>query len=210
MKFPGNCPNCNSPVETRMIAVDILINFDWLTFILNTLHIPYFKEVIVMASTCDSCGYKSNEVKGNWLVDDKLQCSRWPNCSTWSENHPQGWKSRGSESRHLEIWNSNCTYSRDRIRFFTWYTRREVWILESFPQECIRFTTVEGLLTGIKDDLLKANPWVVGDSRQPGIKERYAEFIQKLDEVFNLFNLLTSHSCWVLDDLLLWFLMTQA
>ena len=26
--------------------------------------IPYFKEVIIMATNCDQCGYRSNEVKG--------------------------------------------------------------------------------------------------------------------------------------------------
>ena len=25
--------------------------------------IPHFKEVVIMATTCDSCGHKSNEVK---------------------------------------------------------------------------------------------------------------------------------------------------
>jgi zinc finger protein len=29
--------------------------------------IPYFKEVIIMAVSCDACGYKNNEVKGKIL-----------------------------------------------------------------------------------------------------------------------------------------------
>ena len=28
-----------------------------------SVDVPHFKEVIVMATTCDYCGYKSNEVK---------------------------------------------------------------------------------------------------------------------------------------------------
>ncbi len=48
MTFPSNCYNCNVPTPTKMVVVDI----------------PYFKEVVIMAMSCDQCGYKSNEVKG--------------------------------------------------------------------------------------------------------------------------------------------------
>lgn len=37
------------------------------------LDIPYFKEVIVMCTCCDSCGYKSNEVKAGGAVAPKGQ-----------------------------------------------------------------------------------------------------------------------------------------
>jgi zinc finger protein len=47
LSFPLNCPDCESPCETRMKLVDI----------------PHFKQVIIMAMTCDRCGHKSNEVK---------------------------------------------------------------------------------------------------------------------------------------------------
>ena len=33
--------------------------------------IPHFKEVIVMALTCDTCGYRSNEVKSGAGVNEK-------------------------------------------------------------------------------------------------------------------------------------------
>ena len=33
--------------------------------------IPHFKEVIVMALTCDTCGYRSNEVKSGARVSEK-------------------------------------------------------------------------------------------------------------------------------------------
>ena len=48
MKFPTTCSNCHRPGETDMCVVDI----------------PHFKEVIIMSMLCDSCGYKSNEIKG--------------------------------------------------------------------------------------------------------------------------------------------------
>jgi zinc finger protein len=50
--FPGNCSRCNAPSETRMHMLDI----------------PHFKEVIIMATDCDQCGYKSNEVKAGGAI----------------------------------------------------------------------------------------------------------------------------------------------
>jgi len=35
------------------------------------LEIPYFKEVIIMATACDSCGYKTNEVKSGGAISPK-------------------------------------------------------------------------------------------------------------------------------------------
>jgi len=45
--FHGPCPSCTRPCATHMMRVDI----------------PHFKEVILMSTVCDYCGYKSNEVK---------------------------------------------------------------------------------------------------------------------------------------------------
>lgn len=47
MTFPANCSHCNAPSETNMHVMDI----------------PHFKEVVIMATNCQQCGYKSNEVK---------------------------------------------------------------------------------------------------------------------------------------------------
>ncbi len=35
---------------------------------MKVVEIPYFKEVVIMSSTCDGCGYKSNEVKAGGAV----------------------------------------------------------------------------------------------------------------------------------------------
>jgi hypothetical protein len=55
MTFPSTCSACNAPCETRMYITNI----------------PYFKEVIVMASTCDQCGYKNSELKPGGAIPDK-------------------------------------------------------------------------------------------------------------------------------------------
>lgn len=45
--FPASCPGCTRPCATNMKMV----------------HIPYFKQVVLMSTACESCGYRSNEVK---------------------------------------------------------------------------------------------------------------------------------------------------
>ena len=46
LSFPTNCPECNAPAETKMKVTSI----------------PYFKEVVIMATVCEVCGAKTNEV----------------------------------------------------------------------------------------------------------------------------------------------------
>lgn len=45
--FHATCSSCYQPCETHM----------------KTVNIPHFKDVIIMSTVCDHCGYKSNEVK---------------------------------------------------------------------------------------------------------------------------------------------------
>ena len=53
--FPGNCSRCLVPCETKM----------------HMLEIPHFKNVIIMSTVCDACGYKSNEVKSGGAISSK-------------------------------------------------------------------------------------------------------------------------------------------
>ena len=53
--FPASCPGCTRPCTTNMKMV----------------HIPFFKQVVLMSTVCDSCGYKSNEVKTGGEVPEK-------------------------------------------------------------------------------------------------------------------------------------------
>nr|AAA85587.1 ORFS9; Method: conceptual translation supplied by author [Saccharomyces cerevisiae] len=38
---------------------------------MKPVNIPHFKEVIIMSTVCDHCGYKSNEVKTGGAIPDK-------------------------------------------------------------------------------------------------------------------------------------------
>lgn len=53
--FPASCPGCQKPCATNMKMVNI----------------PYFKQVVLMSTVCDHCGYRSNEVKTGGEVPDK-------------------------------------------------------------------------------------------------------------------------------------------
>jgi len=145
MSFPGNCSNCHTPCETRMFALDI----------------PYFKEVIVMATTCDVCDYKSSEVKGGGAISDKGRRI------TLKVTSPED-MSRDilkSETASCEIPEKELHLGRGTLGG--------------------RFTTVEGLLAGIKDDLLKSNPFVSGDSGEQGVRMKFKRFLDDLEELMS-------------------------
>ena len=52
--FPGTCSSCNAPVNTNMKKVNI----------------PYFKDILIMSTACDHCGYRDNEVKSGSAISD--------------------------------------------------------------------------------------------------------------------------------------------
>jgi len=53
--FSGTCPSCAAPLDTMMKKVTI----------------PYFKDIIIMSTNCDRCGYRDNEVKSGSAISDK-------------------------------------------------------------------------------------------------------------------------------------------
>ena len=55
LEFPEICTSCGKPAVCRMKQVQI----------------PFFKEVTIMAVSCDHCGYKSNEVKAGGGIEQK-------------------------------------------------------------------------------------------------------------------------------------------
>ncbi|XP_038861234.1 zinc finger protein ZPR1-like isoform X3 [Salvelinus namaycush] len=54
LTFNTNCPECNAPASTNMKIVQI----------------PHFKEVIIMATNCDDCGHRTNEVKSGGATEE--------------------------------------------------------------------------------------------------------------------------------------------
>jgi zinc finger protein len=54
-QFPASCPGCMHPCTTNMQMVDI----------------PHFRQVVIMNTSCDDCGYKSNDVKTGGEIPEK-------------------------------------------------------------------------------------------------------------------------------------------
>ncbi|XP_050556691.1 zinc finger protein ZPR1 [Spodoptera frugiperda] len=55
LSFPTNCPDCDAPADTKM----------------KVTNIPHFKEVVIMSTTCDYCGHRTNEVKSGGGIEEK-------------------------------------------------------------------------------------------------------------------------------------------
>ncbi|KAJ7293937.1 zf-ZPR1-domain-containing protein, partial [Mycena rebaudengoi] len=53
--FKGVCSSCGHPLDTLMKKVLI----------------PYFKDVLIMSTNCDRCGYRDNEVKSGSAISEK-------------------------------------------------------------------------------------------------------------------------------------------
>lgn len=52
--FDGTCSSCNAPIKTLMKKVNI----------------PYFKDILIMSTNCDHCGYRDNEVKSGAAISE--------------------------------------------------------------------------------------------------------------------------------------------
>ncbi|KAL5531321.1 hypothetical protein ACEPAG_4198 [Sanghuangporus baumii] len=53
--FPGTCSSCGARLDTLMKKVNI----------------PYFKDILIMSTNCDHCGYRDNEVKSGSAISEK-------------------------------------------------------------------------------------------------------------------------------------------
>ncbi|XP_067826922.1 zinc finger protein ZPR1 [Heptranchias perlo] len=145
LQFGTNCPECNAPAETNMKLVQI----------------PHFKEVIIMATNCEACGHRTNEVKSGGATE------------------PLGTKitlritDPSDMSRDL-LKSETCSVSIPELDF-----ELGMGILGG------KFTTLEGLLLNVKELIVEKNPFFVGDSTVPERSNKLREFGQKLDEVIS-------------------------
>lgn len=142
LTFRTNCPNCGSPCDTNMKLVNI----------------PFFKEVIIMATVCDKCGHRENEVKSSGGVE------------------PQG------QLMSLVV-NTPEDMARDVLKSETAGLRIPELDFDMEPGTLGgKFTTVEGLLQDVKNQLSN-NPFFGGDSSQSNMSSRLRDFCQKLDDI---------------------------
>ncbi|KAI5270624.1 zf-ZPR1-domain-containing protein [Aureobasidium subglaciale] len=151
--FPASCPGCTRHCTTNMKMVNI----------------PFFKQVVLMSTVCDHCGYRSNEVKTGGEVPEKG--SR----ITLKVNTPEDLARDVLKSESAALF---CPELQLRVEPGT---------------QGGRFTTVEGLLTNFRKDL-RAQAFglengddeeeirAAADSMQSETKRTWAEFFETLGE----------------------------
>ncbi|KAF9187802.1 nucleolar zinc-finger protein [Haplosporangium sp. Z 767] len=154
LSFPANCSSCNAPSDTKMHILDI----------------PHFKEVIIMSTTCDHCGYKSNEVKAGGPV------------------------SKHGKRIILKIEDLE-DMSRDILKSETCgLSIPEIDLELNSGTLGGRFTTVEGLLRQVHDELSSKVPHESED--QPERRRVFTKFLDNLEKVMSL----EIKSTLILDD----------
>lgn len=148
--FPASCPGCTNPCVTNMKMVNI----------------PHFKQVVLMSTVCDHCGYRSNEVKTGGEVPER--------------------------GRRITIQIENTMdMSRDILKSESCHMACPELDLSVEPGTLGgRFTTIEGLLTNVRDDL-RSNIFDAdastrqGDSMMTEERTRWNAFFDRLDQAIS-------------------------
>ncbi|XP_076927077.1 uncharacterized protein LOC143590505 [Bidens hawaiensis] len=146
MTFPSTCGACSVSCETRMFLTKI----------------PYFQEVIVMASTCDACGYRNSELKPGGAIPAK------------------------GKKVYVSVKNAS-DLSRDVIKSDTASV-----IIPEIDLELTSgtlggiVTTVEGLITKISEALERVHGFTFGDSLEEGRKNKWLDFRTRLTKLLSL------------------------
>ncbi|KAM4587464.1 zinc finger protein ZPR1 [Odontesthes bonariensis] len=141
--FNTNCPECNAPASTNMKLVQI----------------PHFKEVIIMATNCDSCGHRTNEVKSGGATED---------LGTKITLHV----TEPSDMTRDLLKSETCSVSIPELEFEL-----------GMGAVAGKFTTLEGLLKDIKDLIVSKNPFICGDSSTTDRTQKLREFGEKIDKI---------------------------
>ncbi|PPR05553.1 hypothetical protein CVT24_003292 [Panaeolus cyanescens] len=142
--FPGSCSSCGHAIETKMKKVSI----------------PYFKDILIMSTNCDKCGYRDNEIKSGTAISEKgkkitLRC----------------------EDRE--------DLSRDILKSETaGLTIPEIDLVLTHGTLGGRFTTVEGILEQVYEELAE-KAFVSGDSSEDEEKKKFQQFLAGLKAVKN-------------------------
>ncbi|KRZ33198.1 Zinc finger protein ZPR1 [Trichinella pseudospiralis] len=142
LHFSVDCPNCLKQAETNM----------------KFINIPYFKEVIIMATCCEQCGHRTNEVKS-----------------------ASGIAERGVKLTLHVV--DPCDLTRDVLKSencFLYIPELELEVGMGIVGS--KFTTVEGLLNSLKETFENQSCFSLGDSALPDQQQRMRTFLEKLDE----------------------------
>lgn len=151
-EIPSECPACAKPCTVNA----------------KRTKIPHFKEVIIMATVCDHCGYKTNDVKTGGEIPDKGK-------------------------RITVAVKTVEDLSRDILKSETCALKSQDLGLEVHAGTLGgRFTTVEGLLTQVRDQLhgqifdVDNNDLKGGDSMVADTKAQWDGFFDKMDRALKV------------------------
>ncbi|XP_067637236.1 zinc finger protein ZPR1 isoform X1 [Eurosta solidaginis] len=145
LQFQTLCSQCGSSCETNM----------------KLTKIPHFKEVVIMATVCEACGAKTNEVKSGGGIEEK---------GTRFEVQVESIEDLTrdvlkSETCSLTIPELDCEVGPSALGG--------------------RFTTIEGILVAMKDQL-QSEGCLFQDSADEDIKKRLKSVIDKFDQILAL------------------------
>lgn len=147
-EFTGDCPSCKfTGCKTRMHPLDI----------------PYFKQVIIMATVCDACEYKNSEVRSGSAISEKGKRLKL----------------------HLETIDD---LSRDILKSETCsLSIPEINLELEHGTLGGRFTTIEGILDQVKTELSeKLAPFSIGDSASSDFRYKdLSDVIKKLNQIIS-------------------------
>ncbi|KAJ6852761.1 zinc finger protein zpr1-like [Iris pallida] len=144
--LPSSCGACGAACVTRFYSTNI----------------PYFREVIVMASSCDLCGYRSSELKAGGEI-------------------PKKGKKITVYVRKME------DLSRDVIKADNASVQvPEIELELSSGTLGGLVTTVEGLITKIGENLERVHGFSFGDSVDEWKKKKWQDFQSRLLKLLSL------------------------
>lgn len=139
LSFQTNCSECRAPCFTNMKLIDI----------------PHFKEVILMATNCDSCGHKTNEIKGGG-----------------------GFEPQGIEVRHKI--KSEADLKLEAVKSDSCIVKVPDLELEVIAASAGKYTTLEGLCQDTLERLEKSYPYMFGDSAEEHVRRKLENIYAKL------------------------------
>ncbi|GMS79481.1 hypothetical protein PENTCL1PPCAC_1656, partial [Pristionchus entomophagus] len=146
LSFDTDCPGCGAPAKTLMKPTDI----------------PYFDTIIVMATSCDVCGHKTNEVKAGGAIKE------------------QGCKLEVKIEESVDL-------ARDVLKSDTCGLSIPALDLEVGPGAlCGRFTTIEGLLNATKEQIETQSKFFIGDSASNEEKTNLVALFQAFEDIVTM------------------------
>lgn len=139
--FRATCSGCYAPCATHMKLVNI----------------PHFKDVVIMSTVCDNCGYKSNEVKTGGAIPDH-------------------------GTKITLVCDDPTDLARDILKSETCGMHIPELSLDLTSGTLGgRFTTIEGLLSQVREELHSRIFTQTSDSMAPDVKARWNTFFDVID-----------------------------